>query len=144
MSACLLTPGGAHIYNLPGRACHPGMGRTCQEVPASVRTSMWAMKAAGVHVRSGPICAFPLPVVVLGTPGGGAARCAAAVNALVDKQHLACCVLRRVRRPAPHPLTTVALEPAGAYLLDSGRIFVLWLGRAVSADFMAQVWLNLT
>ncbi len=44
----------------------------------------------------------------------------------------------RLQRPLPHPLTQLALDPAGAYLLDSGRIFVLWLGRAIPPAFMAQ------
>lgn len=51
---------------------------------------------------------------------------------------VACGLLRRLRRPAPHPLTQVALDPAGAYLLDSGRIFVLWLGRAIPPAFVSQ------
>jgi protein transport protein SEC24 len=42
--------------------------------------------------------------------------------------------------PAPAPLATAALDPAGAYLLDNGRVFVLWLGRAVRPDFMAGVF----
>jgi len=42
--------------------------------------------------------------------------------------------------PAPAPLATAALDPAGAYLLDNGRVFVLWLGRSVRPDFMAGLF----
>jgi len=42
--------------------------------------------------------------------------------------------------PAPAPLAAAALDPAGAYLLDSGRVLILWLGRAVRPDFMAAVF----
>ena len=31
------------------------------------------------------------------------------------------------------------MSDAGAYLLDSGRIFVLWLGKRVPKDFISQV-----
>lgn len=42
--------------------------------------------------------------------------------------------------PAPAPLAAAALDAAGAYLIDAGRVFVLWLGRAVRPDFMAAVF----
>ena len=45
----------------------------------------------------------------------------------------------RIILPDTVPLTVQALDPAGAYLLDSMRIFILWLGRNVSAEFMSQV-----
>jgi hypothetical protein len=32
-----------------------------------------------------------------------------------------------------------AINPAGAYLLDSGRIFVLWLGKNLPPAFYSQV-----
>ncbi len=31
------------------------------------------------------------------------------------------------------------LNPAGAYLMDNGRVFVLWLGQALQPAFIAQV-----
>ena len=31
------------------------------------------------------------------------------------------------------------LSGAGAYLLDNGRMLVLWLGHAVSPEFLSQV-----
>ena len=48
-------------------------------------------------------------------------------------------VSARIILPDTVPLTVQALDPAGAYLLDSMRIFILWLGRNVSAEFMSQV-----
>ncbi len=45
----------------------------------------------------------------------------------------------RIIRPAPVPLTMQAVSEQGAYLMDSGRVFVMWLGRNVSPDFMTQV-----
>lgn len=42
-------------------------------------------------------------------------------------------------RPAPVPLTMQAVSDQGAYLMDCGRVFVMWLGRGISPDFMAQV-----
>ena len=45
----------------------------------------------------------------------------------------------RIVRPAPVPLTMQAVSEQGAYLMDSGRVFVMWLGRNISPDFMAQV-----
>ncbi|KAK9811733.1 hypothetical protein WJX72_009241 [[Myrmecia] bisecta] len=42
--------------------------------------------------------------------------------------------------PPTMPLATDALNGSGAYLLDNGRIFVLWLGRTISRDFLAQVF----
>ncbi len=41
--------------------------------------------------------------------------------------------------PMPIPLTAQVMDPAGAYLLDTGRVCVLWLGRDLSPGFMAQV-----
>lgn len=46
----------------------------------------------------------------------------------------------RVRLPPTVPLTGAYMSDAGAYLLDSGRIFVLWLGKRVPKDFISQVW----
>ena len=46
---------------------------------------------------------------------------------------------RRIVRPAPAPLTTAAVQPDGAYLMDCGRVFVMWLGRNISPEFMTQV-----
>ena len=45
---------------------------------------------------------------------------------------------RRVVRPAPAPLTTAAVQADGAYLMDCGRVFVMWLGRSISPEFMTQ------
>ena len=36
------------------------------------------------------------------------------------------------------PLTAAYMSDAGAYLLDSGRIFVLWLGKRVPKEFISQ------
>ena len=47
--------------------------------------------------------------------------------------------LCRILRPLPVPLTTAAISDQGAYLMDCGRVFVMWLGRALSPDFMTQV-----
>ena len=47
--------------------------------------------------------------------------------------------LCRIMRPLPVPLTMVALSTEGAYLMDCGRVFVVWLGQAVSQDFITQV-----
>ncbi|CAK0784355.1 hypothetical protein CVIRNUC_007559 [Coccomyxa viridis] len=46
----------------------------------------------------------------------------------------------RIVRPAPAPLTTAAVQPDGAYLMDCGRVFVMWLGRNISPEFMTQVF----
>ncbi len=46
--------------------------------------------------------------------------------------------LHRITRPLPSPMTMEAVDSSGAYLLDSGRIFVLWLGANVSPAFMSQ------
>ena len=51
------------------------------------------------------------------------------------KQHLC---WRRIVRPAPAPLTTAAVQADGAYLMDCGRVFVMWLGRNISPEFMTQ------
>lgn len=45
----------------------------------------------------------------------------------------------RIMRPQPVPLTMAAVSDQGAYLMDCGRVFVMWLGRNVSPDFMTQV-----
>ena len=37
------------------------------------------------------------------------------------------------------PLSSEVLYPTGAYLLDNRRVFVLWLGREASPQFMQQV-----
>ena len=41
--------------------------------------------------------------------------------------------------PLPIPLTAQALDSAGAYILDTGRVCVLWLGRSLDPEFMSQV-----
>lgn len=41
--------------------------------------------------------------------------------------------------PLPIPLTAQAMDPAGAYILDTGRVCVLWLGRALEPNFLVQV-----
>ena len=41
--------------------------------------------------------------------------------------------------PAGVPLEMGQLSADGAYLLDNGRIFLLWLGHAVTRDFVVQV-----
>lgn len=41
--------------------------------------------------------------------------------------------------PASVPAESSQLSTDGAYLLDNGRIFLLWLGHSVSRDFVAQV-----
>ncbi|CAL8469171.1 g8712 [Coccomyxa elongata] len=46
----------------------------------------------------------------------------------------------RIKRPAPAPLTMEAVNSSGAYLLDVGRIFVLWLGANIGPTFMSQVF----
>ena len=45
----------------------------------------------------------------------------------------------RIKRPLPAPLTMEAVNGAGAYLLDVGRIFVLWIGSNIGPSFMSQV-----
>ena len=40
--------------------------------------------------------------------------------------------------PPRVPLSMALLSGAGAYLLDTGRVLVLWLGHAVSPDFLSQ------
>lgn len=42
--------------------------------------------------------------------------------------------------PSPAPLALEALDPSGAYLLDAGRVLVLWLGRAVRPDVMGAIF----
>ena len=41
--------------------------------------------------------------------------------------------------PAGVPAESSQLSTDGAYLLDNGRIFLLWLGHSVQRDFVAQV-----
>lgn len=41
--------------------------------------------------------------------------------------------------PAGVPAESSQLSTDGAYLLDNGRIFLLWLGHSVSREFVAQV-----
>ena len=53
-----------------------------------------------------------------------------------------CCC--RVGRPPCIPLTTMVMRDNTAYLLDNGRIMVLWLGRAIPQTFMQQVQCCLT
>lgn len=48
-----------------------------------------------------------------------------------------CC--DRVALPSLVPLSTEVLYPQGAYLMDNGRIFVLWLGREVSPQILEDV-----
>ena len=50
----------------------------------------------------------------------------------------ACLACGRVRLPPTVPLTSAYMSDAGAYLLDSGRIFVLWLGKRVPKEFISQ------
>ena len=40
--------------------------------------------------------------------------------------------------PPRVPLSMALLSGAGAYLLDTGRVLVLWLGHAVSPEFLSQ------
>ena len=42
--------------------------------------------------------------------------------------------------PAPAPLALEALDPAGAYLLDAGRVLVLWLGRAARPELLGALF----
>jgi hypothetical protein len=37
------------------------------------------------------------------------------------------------------PLSSAYLEERGAYLLDNGRVFVVWLGRALDPQWGRQV-----
>ena len=41
--------------------------------------------------------------------------------------------------PPRAPLSMEQLSGAGAYLLDNGRMLVLWLGHAASTEFVSQV-----
>ena len=41
--------------------------------------------------------------------------------------------------PPRAPLSMELLSGAGAYLLDNGRMLVLWLGHAVPVEFLSQV-----
>jgi len=49
---------------------------------------------------------------------------------------LRCC---RIGRPECIPLTTMVMRDNAAYLLDNGRILVLWLGRNIPQAFLKQV-----
>ncbi|EFJ52467.1 hypothetical protein VOLCADRAFT_72688 [Volvox carteri f. nagariensis] len=42
--------------------------------------------------------------------------------------------------PPTVPLTMAALVDGGAYLLDTGRLFVLWVGRAISPQWCVEVF----
>ena len=44
--------------------------------------------------------------------------------------------------PPRAPLSMEQLSGAGAYLLDNGRMLVLWLGHAVSPEFLSQARLR--
>ncbi|KAL0025356.1 hypothetical protein WJX79_010862 [Trebouxia sp. C0005] len=46
----------------------------------------------------------------------------------------------RVGRPECIPLTTMVMRDNAAYLLDNGRILVLWLGRNIPQPFLKQVF----
>ncbi|KAL3141459.1 hypothetical protein ABBQ32_005024 [Trebouxia sp. C0010 RCD-2024] len=46
----------------------------------------------------------------------------------------------RVGRPPCIPLTTMVMRDNSAYLLDNGRILVLWLGHLIPPSFMQQVF----
>lgn len=41
--------------------------------------------------------------------------------------------------PAGVAAESSQLNADGAYLLDNGRLFLLWLGHSISRDFVAQV-----
>lgn len=41
--------------------------------------------------------------------------------------------------PAPLALTSEKLDPRGAYMLNDGLRFILWLGKVLPADFVKQV-----
>ena len=45
----------------------------------------------------------------------------------------------RIGRPECIPLTTMVMRDNAAYLLDNGRILVLWLGRNIPLPFLKQV-----
>jgi protein transport protein SEC24 len=42
--------------------------------------------------------------------------------------------------PTTAPLTLEALPPSGAFLMDNGRIFVLWLGTGVTREWLADAF----
>jgi Gelsolin repeat len=44
--------------------------------------------------------------------------------------------------PAGVAAESSQLNADGAYLLDNGRLFLLWLGHSVARDFVAQVGSN--
>lgn len=46
----------------------------------------------------------------------------------------------RALLPPTSPLSLERLEGSGAYLLDNGRIFIVWVGRGVAPEFMQQVF----
>lgn len=41
--------------------------------------------------------------------------------------------------PPTFPLSLNFLGEAGAFLLDTGRVIIMWLGRAVPREFLAEV-----
>lgn len=41
--------------------------------------------------------------------------------------------------PSPLPLASERLDPRGAFLMNDGLRFVLWLGKVLPADFVKQV-----
>jgi protein transport protein SEC24 len=41
--------------------------------------------------------------------------------------------------PAPLALTSEKLDPRGAYMLNDGLRFILWLGKVLPAEFVKQV-----
>ncbi|GLI64093.1 hypothetical protein VaNZ11_007265, partial [Volvox africanus] len=45
-----------------------------------------------------------------------------------------------VQLPPTVPLSMAWLEEGGAYLLDTGRLFVLWVGRAISPQWCVEVF----
>ena len=50
-----------------------------------------------------------------------------------------CVCAYRVGRPPCIPLTALVMRDNAAYLLDNGRILVLWLGRNIPQPFLQQV-----
>lgn len=62
---------------------------------------------------------------------------------LIYRQATKVLLLRSVALPPSMPLAQDLIDPSGAYLLDSGRLLLLWLGRGVSPAFLTQVLLSL-
>eukprot|EP01025_Chloroclados_australasicus_P004026 TRINITY_DN1096_c0_g1_i2.p1 TRINITY_DN1096_c0_g1~~TRINITY_DN1096_c0_g1_i2.p1 ORF type:complete len:1056 (+),score=152.01 TRINITY_DN1096_c0_g1_i2:251-3418(+) len=48
--------------------------------------------------------------------------------------------LKNVELPPTHPASYQVLDPAGAYLMDNGRVFVLWIGRAANTKIYEQLF----